>query len=115
MPTFFFIMSASNFLKKVSIQNVKKLLRDKDIRDKVIGPVGKYMEYIDYLKDMGLKVIDLTDKDMVMALHKARRYGLITADAAHLAVMDRKGIRHLASSDRDFKVVEGITLWMPLS
>jgi len=60
-----------------------------------------------------LKVLDLTDEDMIAAIQKAKTYGLLTADAAHIAVMERKGIRHLASSDNDFKTVNNITLWSP--
>jgi predicted nucleic acid-binding protein len=35
------------------------------------------------------------------------------ADAAHLAVMERKGISHMASSDSDYMAVSNITLWTP--
>lgn len=73
----------------------------------------EYRGYIDTLKNFGLIVLDLTDKDMITALQKAKRYGLITADAAHIAVMERKGITHIASSDSDFKGVDEITLWSP--
>ena len=75
--------------------------------------MAEYREYIDTLKDFGLAVLDLTDKDMALALEKAKAYGLMMADAAHLAVMERKGISHLASSDSDFKAVSHITLWTP--
>jgi predicted nucleic acid-binding protein len=112
--TFKLIMqSASNFLDKVTLQNVKGLLKEKGKKEKVLAPVEEYRRYLDSLKDFGLKVLDLTDGDMTVAIQKAKTYGLITADAAHVAVMERKGIRHLASSDNDFKAVNDITLWSP--
>ena len=112
--TFKLVMqSASNFLNKVTLQSVKPLLRDTKIRDKVFKPILDYRRYIDTLKDFGLIVLDLTDKDMITALQKTKKYGLITADAAHIAVMERKGITHMASSDSDFKGIDEITLWTP--
>lgn len=112
--TFKLIMqSASNFLDRVTLKNVKVLLKDTKNKEKVFKPVVEYRGYIDTLKDFGLTVLDLTDKDMTVAIQKAKTYGLITADAAHIAVMERKGIIHIASSDGDFKTVDNITLWSP--
>lgn len=107
------IQSASNFMDGVTLEKAKKLLKDRKKRDKVMGPVEKYIGYINTLKDFGLRVLDLTAKDMDVSLEKIKRYGLITADAAHLAVMERKGIKHIASSDRDFYSVDDITVWSP--
>jgi predicted nucleic acid-binding protein len=107
------MQSASNFLGKAGLQDIKVFLKDSRNREKVFNPVADYREYIDTLKDFGLVILDLMDKDMALALEKAKRYGLIIADAAHLAVMERKGINHIASSDSDFKAVNNLTLWMP--
>ena len=107
------IQSASNFLDKVTIPNVKALLKDTRVRERIFEPVTEYRGYIDLLKDFGLTVLDLTDKDMTAAVHKSKTCGLITADAAHIAVMERKGITHLASNDQDFRAVSNITLWSP--
>lgn len=112
--TFKLIMqSASNFLKNVTLKNVKALLNDSKNIEKIFKPVEEYRGYLNTLKDFGLIVLDLTDNDMVVALKKAKTYGLITADAAHIAVMERKRITNIATSDNDFKVVDSITLWTP--
>lgn len=112
--TFKLIMqSASNFLDKVTLQSVKALLKDTESREKVFRPVEEYRRYINSLKDFGLRILDLTDKDMTAVVQKAKTYGLLTADAAHLAVMERKRITHMASSDGDFEAVNNITLWSP--
>jgi Predicted nucleic acid-binding protein, contains PIN domain len=108
------MQSASNFLDRVTLQSVKLLLKDPKNREKVFKPVVEYREYIDMLKDFGLTVLDLTDKDTAVAIQKAKTYGLITADAAHIAVMERKKITNLSSSDGDFKGVDNITLWSPV-
>ncbi|MBI4654654.1 MAG: PIN domain-containing protein [Nitrospirae bacterium] len=107
------IQSASNFIDRVTLDKVKHLFKESKNREKVLSPVEKYIGYINTLKDLGLGVIDLTGKDIVVALQKVRTYGLMTADAAHIAVMERKGLKHIASSDRDFNVVDNITSWLP--
>jgi predicted nucleic acid-binding protein len=107
------IQSASNFLPRVNLQKVKTLLQDKVKRKEVIAPVEAYRSYINRLKDFGLKVLDLTDEDMKRALQISKKYGLVTADASHVAVMQRTGIRSLASDDSDFQVVKEITVWSP--
>lgn len=107
------MQSASNFLKKVSMQGVKVLLKDDKKRNQVLKPVGDYMNYIELLKESGLVIIDLKGNDMITALQKVKVYGLITADATHLAIMERKGINHIATDDNDFNVVPDITIWSP--
>jgi predicted nucleic acid-binding protein len=107
------MQSASNFLNKVSMQSVKSLLQDDKKRKQILNPVVEYMNYIELLKESGMVIIDLKGSDMISAVQKARAYGLITADAAHLAVMERKGIHNIATGDNDFKVVPDITLWSP--
>ena len=82
-------------------------------RKQILNPVVEYMNYIELLKESGMVIIDLKDSDIISAVQKARAYGLITADAAHLAVMERKGIHNIATGDNDFKVVPDITLWSP--
>jgi len=107
------MQSASNFLPRVNLQKVKTLLQDKVKREELIAPVEAYRSYINRLKDFGLKVLDLTDEDMKRALQISKTYGLVTADASHVAVMQRTGIRSLASDDSDFQVVKEMTVWSP--
>lgn len=107
------MQSASNFLDKLTLHDVKGLLRDSKYKEKLFKPVMEYRSYIDILKDFGLAILDVTDKDMAAGLRKAKEYGLVMADASHIAVMERKGITHMASSDGDFRSVENITLWSP--
>lgn len=107
------MQSASNFLEKVSVQHVKKLLENQRNRGKVLTPLIKYMEYISTLQEAGLNVIDLRSSDIKQAAQLAKDHGLITADAAHVAVMLRKSIHHIATEDYDFSLVPDITVWSP--
>jgi len=76
-------------------------------------PVGKYLEYIRTLQSICLQVLDFSEKDMRDAVGMISLYGLMPAEAVHIAIMSRRKIRHLATGDRDFTVVEGITVWSP--
>lgn len=107
------MQSASNFLERVTAQNVKKFLENPKHRSKVLTPLIEYLDYIDKLQEAGMSVIDLKGSDMKQAAHQAKDTGLITADAAHLAVMLRKSIRHIATEDSDFAGVPDITVWSP--
>jgi predicted nucleic acid-binding protein len=107
------MQSASNFLPRVNLQKVKDLLQDRLRREKVIAPLEAYRSYIDRLKDLGLKVLDLTDEDMKRALQLSKTSGLVTADASHVAVMERARISSLATGDSDFQVLKEIDVWSP--
>ena len=58
--------------------------------------------------------MDLKGSDILKAMQMVSAHGLLTADAAHLAVMERNAILNLASADSDFHVVPGITVWSPV-
>ncbi len=109
------MQSASNFLLRVNLQRVKDLLHDKLKREKVLAPVEAYRSYIDRLKDFGLKILDLTDEDMKRSVQLSKAYGLVTADASHVAVMERAGISDVATGDSDFRVLKEMTVWSPES
>ena len=107
------MQSSSNFMEKVTVEKAKSLIRDEAKRDAVLGPLAEYREYIGILRDTGMKVFDLTGGDILAAVEMSRTHHLMVADAAHLAVMNRKKISHLASGDRDFAAVPEITVWSP--
>ncbi len=69
--------------------------------------------YVQLLSKSGLSGLALTSNDIQEALPKSLSYGLMTADAAHLAVTERRKVSHMASDDSDFEMVPGITLWSP--
>ena len=107
------MQSASNFLEKVSVQHVKKFLENQRNRGKVLTPLIEYMEYMSKLQEAGLKLTGLRISDIERAAQLAKEHRLITADAAHLAVMLRKSIHHIATEDSDFSLVPDITVWSP--
>ncbi|HDH04531.1 MAG TPA: PIN domain-containing protein [Nitrospirae bacterium] len=107
------MQSASNFIERVTVRHVKKFLENRKHRAKVLSPLVEYMDYIDKLREAGMVVIDLKGSDIKDAARLAKDNGLITADAAHLAVMLRKSIHDIATEDSDFATVPDITAWSP--
>lgn len=107
------MQTASNFLERVTVLHVKKFIENPKHRAKVFDPLIEYMDYIDRLQEAGLAVIDLKGSDMKQAARLAKDNGLITADAAHLAVILRKSIHNIATEDSDFTAVPDITVWSP--
>ncbi len=107
------MQSASNYLEKVTVHHVKKFLENPKNRGKVLSPLIEYMAYLDKLQEAGMTVIDMKGSDMKQAAHYAKDNGLITVDAAHLAVMLRKAIRNIATEDADFAAVTNVTVWSP--
>ncbi len=48
-----------------------------------------------------------------MALIFSKKYGLLSNDALHLAIMKQEGVGTIASNDRDFSSVEWLKIWRP--
>jgi hypothetical protein len=42
-----------------------------------------------------------------------RKYQLLSSDAIHVATSLAYGIKHVATNDRDFMRVKGLTVWLP--
>ena len=107
------MQSASNFVSKITVQAIKKALRDENRRRAILQPVVQYVDFLQLLRDSGLVILDVKGQDIRRAVHTSLASGLITADAVHLAVMERNNIRHLATADSDFNAVPDVTVWSP--
>jgi predicted nucleic acid-binding protein len=107
------LQAVSADLGSASLPEIKKALENPTCRKKAVIPVKQYAGYLDVLKDCGMGVLDLTDADIRESLMVTEDTGLITADSAHLAVMKKRGISHIATADRDFLRARGITVWTP--
>lgn len=55
-----------------------------------------------------IHLVGVEADDVHRLFHNAREYGLLPRDAIHVAIMQRLGIRMIASDDTDFDHVEGI-------
>lgn len=107
------VQSCSNELPRPTILDVRRLMENAGRRKKILQPVLDYLGYFEKLTALGLKVLDVSPGDREPAREFIWKYGLLPADALHLAVMRRKKIRNLATADDDFGAVREITVWKP--
>ena len=105
------VASASMFIEKPSIWNIRRKLKEKKFKEEVYQPVEEYKDYIWSLTQNGLEIIGLEEKMAFESVALGRQYGLLTSDAMHLAAMKVADIAHIATNDSDFLVVDFITVW----
>jgi predicted nucleic acid-binding protein len=108
------MQSASNVIRKVTVEKVASALKDKATRSDIARPLVHYWKYIEGLRGSGMTIIDLNGADIGAATEVTNSLGLITADATHLSVMERKGIHHIATADDDFTGLADVSIWSPV-
>lgn len=64
-------------------------------------------------REYNLTVVEVTGDDLSLAWKFMKEYRLLSNDALHLAVMKKRGVTEMATSDPDFDGVEGIRVWKP--
>ncbi len=82
------------------------LINDEDIRRKAMTTLVVFRDYIDYLYSGGLRIEPLLYSDWLSALSFVNKYGLLPADAVHIAVALRSNADAIASFDSDFKRIK---------
>lgn len=60
-----------------------------------------------------MAVVGIDGSIFDLALKISKKYGLLSNDALHLAIMKQEGVGTIASNDRDFSSVEWIQIWRP--
>jgi predicted nucleic acid-binding protein len=79
-----------------------------------IASLTSYWKRIERVFDLNLTVLTL-DESRVRRAHRLRSaHGLLTNDSLVAAAAEERGIRNLASSDRDFERVGWLSLYRPI-
>jgi len=94
----------SNYSEKFNIWIAKKLLKSKEIAEKVYKPVKKYQAYLEGLEWLEIKGI--TPKIAFSSVELGQRYGLLPSDSFHLATMKEFEMKFIVTDDADFKRVD---------
>ena len=69
------------------------------------------IEKIEQINHMTVVGIDGTIFNTALIFSK--KYGILSNDALHLAIMKQEGVGTIASNDRDFSSVEWLKIWRP--
>ena len=107
------VQEAAAHLKKPTIWGIRKALKEKPFLEKVYKPVLKYRAYLESLALLGLEIIEVTSEHVLLAAEIGSKEGLLITDAAHVALMKERGIRHLATADSDLFQIKGLIVWRP--
>ncbi len=60
-----------------------------------------------------MKIVEINGKIFETALDYSKKYGFLSNDAAHLAVMNKYGIENIVTNDADFERVDWVKTWKP--
>ena len=102
---------ASELLGTKNVWKIRESLRlSSEFRSKTLEVVRKFYEYIEYLFLKGLRVEPVMYSDWQKAYEIMRKYGLLPADAVHVAVALRVKANTLASFDEDFRVIREVRI-----
>ena len=107
------VQEAASHLKRPTIWNIKQAMKEKAFIEKVYAPVLEYKSYLESLAFLGMRIVGVTGAHMLAAADIGAETGLLITDATHIAVMQERGISHLATADADLFTIEGITVWSP--
>ncbi len=103
------ISKGLELLGKASIWTIRDKLKDDiDFRGKIIQVVDLFIKYIEKMLKGGLRVTPIIDDDYFKSIKIIEGFGLLPSDALIVAVMMRKGIKTIASFDKDFKLIKSI-------
>jgi predicted nucleic acid-binding protein len=78
-----------------------------------VQQLSRARQAVDEITLMGLPVVPVTKDHVSRALDISRQTGLLCGDAVLVAVMNDRGLVHLASKDADFDRVPAITRYAP--
>ncbi|MEM3166807.1 MAG: PIN domain-containing protein [Candidatus Methanomethylicia archaeon] len=102
---------ASSKLNTTNIWKIRSELKEnKALKMECIKVARKCMEYIDHLSMRGLRIEGVFFNDWIKSIEYIEKYGLLPADALHLAVAKRLEVNAIATFDEDFKVIDEIKI-----
>ncbi len=89
------------------------LRHDKNVFDEAWEVVEVHIDFVDALRVKNVLQIIAQTADPLELKDLAKKYQLLPRDASHLGIMRKNMIQNIATSDSDFKRVEGIKVWTP--
>jgi len=100
---------ASEILDTRNIWRIREaLLGDENVRAAAASVLQEFRDYIGYMLSRGLRLEPLLGSDWWDAVEIVSVWGLLPADALHLAAARRLGVDAVATFDEDFQRVPGV-------
>jgi len=79
-----------------------------------IQTLSQYRKALDLLIRLpNLIILEVSHPIFFQSHQLISKYQLLSSDAIHVATCLAHGIKHIATNDKDFKRVKGITVWLP--
>ncbi|MBI4551234.1 MAG: type II toxin-antitoxin system VapC family toxin [Candidatus Latescibacteria bacterium] len=75
--------------------------------------LSRYLDDVRKIPRMGVRIRSILLQDILRSERERQNDGLLTNDSINLALMRRLQVKYIATCDRDFDRVDGVTLWRP--
>ncbi len=99
----------SELLETSNIWRIRETLRHDDEKRRIcVETVKEFRDYVNYMYTRGLRIEPVTFTDWLKAIDIIDKYGLLPADAIHVVIALRLGVKAIATFDEDFKYVREI-------
>ncbi len=95
---------------KVRRPNLARKLKSKP---QLVRSLSVYEDQVEKIPLMGIEVIPLDQRLFLVSAEHRKKWGLLTNDSIITATAEAAGITSLASADRDFERVTGMSLFRP--
>ena len=79
-----------------------------------LARLTRFRQAILEIERLDMETIAVTAADVMRATEISQQFGLLTNDAVVVAVMERQGLKNLASNDGDFDRLPTITRFTPI-
>ena len=109
---------AANILNITKISTIRNHLKnDRKLYKRCYQDVEIFLDYIDTLRDGGLKLIDSINYRIFRDILSGVQAGIsgLPHDLIHIKLCRDLKIDHIATQDSDFDNVPGLTAWKPLT
>lgn len=95
----------------LEFREIKSFLKKKP---EVISKLEKPWKALNDIKN-SVEILEVKPDDLIESMNLSKKYSLLPSDSLSVAVMKRKNIDIIATTDSDFEGVGGIKVWIPES